>query len=179
MIKWLKISFFVVLAFLLLNYGAWPKNREPAPSLSLASAWFCEKFANGVFINVERDGLKIAAVNPAYKQYRLDFFEDGAWQIKGTLSALLILAFYMAMVGRFTALGLTKALGMIFAFHIVRLAMIAVFPVIVSFDFIDNATRMGYIILTSLSTISFSPIKRELISVETGEKCESSKVLNC
>jgi hypothetical protein len=165
-IKWLKMGVFFVLAFLLLNYGAWPKNREPAPSLSLASAWFCEKFANGVGIDVQRDGLKIMALNPDYKQYRLDFFEDGAWQIKGTLSALLILAFYMAMVGRFTALGLTKALGMILAFHVVRLALIAVFPIIVSFDFIDNATRMGYIILTSLSTISFSPIKRELISAE-------------
>jgi hypothetical protein len=46
-IKWLKMGVFAMLAFLLLNFGAWPKNKEPAPSLSLASAWFCERVDDG------------------------------------------------------------------------------------------------------------------------------------
>lgn len=168
--KIIKLTIIVVVAVLFVRFGAWPNEKEPAPSLSLASAWICEKVANGVGIEVERNGLKVAAVNPRYIQYRLDFVVDGAWQIKGTITALILLVSYILLTGRFSGVGVLAALMLIVLFHLVRLVLIAIFPIIGSFDFIDNATRMGYILCTALLATSvlnlkLKPIRNKLEKV--------------
>ncbi len=168
--KIIKLTIIAVVAVLFVNYGAWPIEKEPAPSLSLASAWICEQFANGMGIEVERSGLKVAAVNPRYHQYRLDFIVDGAWQIKGTISVLILLLSYSLLTGHFSGLGFLTSLVLMVFYHIVRLVLISIFPIIGSFDFIDNATRMGYVVCTALSAISVLTLKLKRI------RCKLEKV---
>ena len=151
--QWIKYGILAVVVVVFVRFGSWPIDKQPAPSLSLASAWMCEKFANGMGIEVERNGLKIVAVNPSYNQYRLAFVEDGAWQIRGTISALIILMSFIFLTGRFSGIGILASLTMIVFFHIVRLMLLAILPIMGSFDFVDNATRVGYILCTSLSTL--------------------------
>ncbi|MEI6647833.1 MAG: hypothetical protein WCP12_17485 [bacterium] len=152
--QWIKYGILAVVVVVFVRFGSWPIDKQPAPSLSLASAWMCEKFANGMGIEVERNGLKIVAVNPSYNQYRLAFVEDGAWQIRGTISALIILMSFIFLTGRFSGIGILASLTMIVFFHIVRLMLLAILPIMGSFDFVDNATRVGYILCTSLSMLS-------------------------
>jgi hypothetical protein len=153
-IKWLKAGVFVVLAFLLFSFGAWPKNREPAPSLSLASAWFCEKFANGVGIDVQRDGLKIAAVNEKYAHYRIDFTVNGAWQIKATLYAGMMLICLLMFSGPFPVSRIARALLMIVVFHFVRLMVLASASIVATVASVDSVTRIGYMICTVLAMLA-------------------------
>jgi len=152
-IKWLKGGVFVMLAFLLFSFGAWPKDREPAPSLSLASAWFCEKFANGVGIDVVRDGLKVAAVNEKYAHYRIDFSVNGAWQIKATLYAGVMLIGLLMFGGPFPLSRIAAALSMIVAFHFVRLMILATCSLVYTVASVDSVTRVGYLLCTTLAML--------------------------
>lgn len=152
-IQGLKIGVFVVLAFLMYNYGAWPSKREPAPSLSLASAWFCEKFANGVCIDVERDGLKLAAVNEKLAHYRMDFVVNGAWQIKATLYAGLMLMCLLLFAGPFPVSRIALAFLMIVVFHFVRLMVLVCGSLVATVASVDSVTRIGYLFCTMLAIL--------------------------
>ena len=158
--KWIKYLIISVITVVFFRVGSWPVDKEPAPSLSLASAWVCEQFANGIGIGVERKGLKVAAINPRYDQYRIDFCVNGAWQIRASISALILLSSYMLLTGRFTGFGILAALMMIVFFHIVRLMALAVFSLVEPVAWVDTVTRFGYIICTALSMLSVLNLRR-------------------
>jgi len=156
--KWFRMGL-VALAILLLPVNrSWPPNVEPAPTLSLASAWFCEHMANGLGGDVVRDGLRVRSVNPS-DNYRLDFRVTGAWEIKATFLALLFLLVYLLFVGRFTFLGLAVCLGMMVLVHLFRLSIMSWVPIGNISGLVDSITGFGYMIVTCFSTITFLNFK--------------------
>jgi len=157
--KWLKYGVFCVLAVLMPNVGAWPTTKEPAPALSLASAWFCEKFANGVGIDVQREGLKVAAVDEKLAHYRIDFSVNGAWQIKATFYAGMMLLCLLMFSGPFPASRIAVALSMIVVFHFVRLMALVIFSLVYTVASVDSVTRIGYMICTVLAMLAVLKIR--------------------
>jgi len=156
--KWFKVGLVVVVMLILPLNRSWPSNVEPAPTLSLASAWFCEHIANGLGHQVVRDGLRVSSINPSYN-YNLDFRGTGAWQSKATLLAFLFLLVYLLFMGRFTVQGLAVCLVMIVLVHLLRLTIMSWVPIGGAAPLVDNITCFGYMILTCFLITAFLNFK--------------------